>query len=75
MSNSIFNVDRQWEFARLYAGRGNRSATQCAIEAGYAKKSAGVTACRLLKNPDIQEQIKSWEETIAKLVAKFGDNY
>lgn len=49
----------QLAFVLAYAGEGQQNATQSAIIAGYAEKSAAVTACRMLKLPKIQTAIQA----------------
>lgn len=39
---------------------------QAARKAGYSKKSAGTTACILLKNPDVKLEISKLQREIAK---------
>ena len=54
MSNSLVNF-RQKNFVRNYVRCGN--AAKAARDAGYALKSARVTACRLLTKANIQSEI------------------
>lgn len=56
--------DRQKAFCREYIIDFN--ATQAYIRAGYSKTGAEVSACQLLRNPNVQE-------CIAKLAAKVCD--
>ena len=42
----------------------DHNATQAAIRAGYSPKTAGVQACELLKNPNIQEKIQELSEKV-----------
>ena len=45
------------EFCRAYVRQGCINATKAALAAGYAKASAHVTGCRLLKRADILDEI------------------
>lgn len=57
---------RRERFAREYAI--DQNGTRAAIAAGYKKKSAGVTASRLLKNAKVEELIAKYAgKTAAKL--------
>lgn len=47
-------------FASAYAG--GATATQAAIEAGYAKSSANVQGCKLLRHPDVQALVMEERE-------------
>lgn len=49
------NRDRIERFIELYNGNG----AETAIAAGYAPKSARVTACRLLRDPEVIERLKN----------------
>lgn len=55
---------KQKSFCREYALYYN--GTQAAIKAGYSKKTAAVQACRLLKNQEVLEEIKSCQKDIIK---------
>lgn len=52
-------------FVAHYLADPERNATKAAIAAGYAEKSAHVTASRLLKNPKVQELLQAKTEKIA----------
>jgi phage terminase small subunit len=56
-------TDKQRRFALEYVK--DHNATQAAIRAGYAKKGAGVTAFKLLKNTNIQADIQKAAERAA----------
>lgn len=49
---------KQQKFVEAYNG----NATEAAISAGYAKNSAEVTGCRLLRNAKIVEQIQARQD-------------
>ena len=60
---------RQQSFCELYARTHN--ATESAKMAGYADKSAHVTACRLLKKANVRSQIERLEaELLDRQIAK-----
>lgn len=56
--------DRRKAFCREYVV--DRNATQAAIRAGYAPKSAGRNADRMMKNDEIREFISELEGALAK---------
>ena len=48
--------------------------TKAAIAAGYSEKSAGVMACRLLKNPRVSEELeKRTSEIVQKTDVEVGE--
>ena len=48
----------QCAFVREFVADPRGNATQAAIRAGYGVKRAKITACELMKNPEIREQIE-----------------
>jgi hypothetical protein len=58
-------TDRQEKFCRALV-ENNYQKRKAAIEAGYAEKSAHVTASETLKNPKILERIRALQEQQAK---------
>ena len=48
----------QSAFVREFVADPHGNATQAAIRAGYGAKRARITACELMKNPEIREQIE-----------------
>jgi phage terminase small subunit len=63
---------KEEEFCQLYVS-GGLTATGCAIKAGYAPKSAKVTASRLLTKPNLQariDQLRAEAQTVRTLTRK-----
>lgn len=56
--------ERQRQFVNEYLV--DLNATQAALRAGYAERSAAVTASRMLKNPKIQELIQERRDALAE---------
>ena len=48
----------QQAFVNEYVADPRGNATQAAIRAGYASARAKITACELMKNPEIQQAIE-----------------
>lgn len=61
-------TNKQAQFVAAYKLSGD--ATQSAITAGYAVKSASVEGCRLLKNNKIIAELESWRLKRAKDITK-----
>jgi phage terminase small subunit len=57
---------KQKKFAYLMATDPGLTGTAAAIEAGYAKSSAAVTASRLLRNDKVQEEIRAVRNSFRK---------
>jgi len=54
---------KQEKFAQLFATKGN--ATECYVEAGYAKKGARQAASKLLTNADVLARVAELREKVA----------
>jgi hypothetical protein len=63
--------DRQRIFVREY--RIDRNATRSAIKAGYSKKSAHVTGCKLLKDPKVSAELLALTEKRLEKLELTGD--
>jgi hypothetical protein len=66
--------DKEEVFCREYTVNG-MIGTQAAIVAGYGKKSAGVTASRLLKQANIQRRLKELQAESFKRIAARDSRY
>ena len=55
---------RQAAFVQFYLSNG-QNATQAALKAGYSEKSARVTGCKLLTNPNVREAVQAGRQELA----------
>jgi len=58
-------ADRRFAFIEAYLANGGNG-LQAAISAGFTPKSAGVTACKLLKHPKVLAELTARREDIAQ---------
>jgi hypothetical protein len=59
-------ADMRGAFLARYVELGFSNATQAAIDVGYSPTSAHVTACRILKRPDVIAELEMRKAAIAK---------
>lgn len=70
--NPLYITPKQQAFIQHYLANGG-NATQAALAAGYAEKSARVTGCELLKMEKIQRHLKPAQEEQKERLALDAD--